>query len=214
MTGVIVILAIAAFIALLLSLKAVIVVSYAEDVAVVLRIGAIPIRITPRKKKKVKLSAYSERKRKKKEAEERKKLEKKRQKKADKRKKEKTKPKKESKKSLKETINLVCALLKVAVGRFAKHLRIRVAKLHVSVATGDAASTAVAYGAIVQSASYLAALLDRANKLDAPAKADVMICADYLSEKTHADVEIGFSLRLWQMLDVLLRTGITLIKKL
>lgn len=99
------------------------------------------------------------------------------------------------------------------MGRFARHLRVRVARLHINVATGDAANTAILYGAIAQSAAYIAALLDSTKTLKNPARSDVDIRADYLSEKTTADIEIGFSIRVWQVFDVLIRTGITFIKK-
>ena len=117
------------------------------------------------------------------------------------------------KKPLGETISLILALVKTAVGRFAKHLRVRVARLHINVATGDAASTAILYGTVAQSAAYIAALLDSTKTLKNAARADVDIHADYLSEKTTADIEIGFSLRVWQVIDILIRTGITFIKK-
>ena len=99
------------------------------------------------------------------------------------------------------------------MSRFAKHLRVRVARLHISVATGDAAKTAITYGMISQSASYIAALLDSTGTLRYPARSDVDIHADYLSEKTAADIEIGFSLCVWQLFDILIRTGITFIKQ-
>lgn len=89
----------------------------------------------------------------------------------------------------------------------------RVARLHINVATGDAASTAILYGTVAQSAAYIAALLDSTKTLKNAARADVDIHADYLSEKTTADIEIGFSLRVWQVIDILIRTGITFIKK-
>ena len=117
------------------------------------------------------------------------------------------------KKPLGDIISLILALVKTAVSIFAKHLRVRVARLHISVATGDAAKTAITYGMISQSASYIAALLDSTGTLRYPARSDVDIHADYLSEKTAADIEIGFSLCVWQLFDILIRTGITFIKQ-
>ena len=43
---------------------------------------------------------------------------------------------------------------------------------------------------------------------------DVDIHADYLSEKMQIDVEIGFSICVWQLFDILFRTGFRLIKHL
>ena len=109
----------------------------------------------------------------------------------------------------KEENNLV-----IAVGRFSKHLRIRIAKLHINVATGDAASTAILYGTIAQSVAYLAAILDSTSTLRFPTRSDVDIRADYLSESTTVDIEIGFSICVWQLFDILFRTGFKLVKHL
>ena len=109
---------------------------------------------------------------------------------------------------------MILDLVKVAVGRFAKHLRIRIARLHIGVATGDAASTAILYGAIAPSVACIVALLDSTSTLRYPAKADVDVHADYLSEKMQIDIEIGFSICVWQLFDVLFRTGFRLTKHL
>ena len=118
------------------------------------------------------------------------------------------------KKPIGDVIEMIKDLVAVAVGRFAKHLRIRIARLHIGVATGDAASTAILYGAIAPSVACIAALLDSTSTLRHPARADVDIHADYLSEKMQIDVEIGFSICVWQVFDILFRTGFRLIKHL
>ena len=166
-------------------IRAEVIIKYADDFGLAVRICGIKLTIMPRKPKKVRPREKAELK----------------------------KQGKVKKKPLGETISLILALVKTAVGRFAKHLRVRVARLHINVATGDAASTAILYGTVAQSAAYIAALLDSTKTLKNAARADVDIHADYLSEKTTADIEIGFSLRVWQVIDILIRTGITFIKK-
>ena len=59
-----------------------------------------------------------------------------------------------------------------------------------------------------------AALLDSTSTLRHPAKTDVDIHADYLSEKMVIDIEIGFSICVWQLFDILFRTGFRLTKHL
>ncbi|MBR3964348.1 MAG: DUF2953 domain-containing protein [Clostridia bacterium] len=191
------------FIVAIMMIRGEVVISYSDTLSVTVRVLGIPIRILPRKKKKIKISDYSPKKR-------AKILEKR---KRDKAKADAKAAEKEArakgqstKRPLGETISLIKDIVSTAVKRFSKHLRVRVARLHVYVATGDAATTAILYGAISQTVAYIAALLDSTGTLRSPAKADVDIHADYLSEKTTADVEIGFSLRVWQIFDVLLRT--------
>lgn len=203
-------------------IRAEVIIKYADDFGLAVRICGIKLTIMPRKPKKVRPRDFTPKKIAKREEKARRKAEKKAQKKKAKKarkdaeKAEKAELKKQGKvkkKPLGETISLILALVKTAVGRFAKHLRVRVARLHINVATGDAASTAILYGTVAQSAAYIAALLDSTKTLKNAARADVDIHADYLSEKTTADIEIGFSLRVWQVIDILIRTGITFIKK-
>ena len=96
--------------------------------------------------------------------------------------------------TLAEKIALVRAISAVLIRKTHKHLRLHAARLHIRVATGDAAETAVLYGVVCQSLSYLLALFDRVTRLRAVTP-DVSVTADYLAEKPTADVKIIFSLR-------------------
>lgn len=212
------------FFAFIASLRAEVLIAYSDEFALTVRVLGIPINILPKKKKKVKISAYSRKNRAKYEAAEKEKALKKAKKKAEKKKKkdaakakkkaDKAAGKVKPKKPLSETIDMIRDLVAVFVGRFAKHLRIRIARLHIGVATGDAASTAILYGAIAPSVACIAALLDSTSTLRHPARTDVDIHADYLSEKMQIDIEIGFSICVWQLFDVLFRTGFRLTKHL
>lgn len=212
------------FFAFIASLRAEVLIAYSDEFALTVRVLGIPIKILPKKKKKVKISAYSRKNRAKYEAAEKEKALKKAKKKAEKKKKkdaakakkkaDKAAGKVKPKKPLSETIDMIRDLVAVFVGRFAKHLRIRIARLHIGVATGDAASTAILYGAIAPSVACIAALLDSTSTLRHPARTDVDIHADYLSEKMQIDIEIGFSICVWQLFDVLFRTGFRLTKHL
>lgn len=206
-----------AFIALL---RAEVVIAYSDDLALTVRVLGIPIKILPKKKKKIRISDYSKKKRAKYEAAQREKA----LKKADKKKKkdqekaqkkaDQAAGKEKPKKPIGEIIDMIKDLVVVAVGRFAKHIRIRVARLHIGVATGDAASTAILYGIIAPTVACIATYLDSTSTLRHPAKSDVDIHADYLSEEMKIDIEIGFSICVWQLFDILFRTGFKLIKHL
>ncbi len=206
----------------ILMLRAELLIKYADDFGLAVRVCGIKIKILPKKPKKVRPRDFSPKKIAKREQKAKdkaekdaaRKKEKQAQKEADKAKKAELKKQgKLKKKPLSEIIPLILELVRTAVGRFAKHLRVRVARLHINVATGDAAKTAVTYGVISQAVSYIAALLDSTGTLRYPARSDVDIHADYLSEKMTADIEIGFSLCVWQLFDILIRTGISFIKQ-
>lgn len=184
-----------------------VIISYGDTLGIKVRVLGIPIKILPKKEKKIRISDYSPKKR----AKMKKKQLKKQAKanaKASKKKlrKEQHTADKTKKRPIGETLSMIRDIVGTAVKRFSKHLRVRVARLHIHVATGDAASTAILYGAVSQSVAYIAAFLDSAGTLRSPVRSDVDIRADYLSEKTQADIEIGFSLRVWQIFDVLFST--------
>ena len=212
------------FFAFIASLRAEVLIAYSDELRLTVRILGIPIKILPKKKKKVKISAYSRKNRAKYEAAEKEKAIKKAKKKSEKKKKkEAAKAKKKAdkaagkvkpKKPIGDIIEMIKDLVAVFVGRFAKHLRIRIARLHIGVATGDAATTAILYGAIAPTVACIAALLDSTSTLRHPARSDVDIHADYLSETMQIDIEIGFSICVWQLFDVLFRTGFRLTKHL
>ena len=203
-------------------LRAEVIISYADELGLTVKVLCIPIRILPKKEKKVRLRDYSVKKRAKKDAADKEAAQKKARKKADKkRKKEEEKARKKELKAsgkappetpITETVSKILGVVKVAVSRFGRHLRVRIARLHVSVATGDAASTAILYGVISQSVCYIAALLDSTSTLRYPARSDVDVHADFLSETTRADVEIGFSIRVWQVFDIGIRSGFAFFK--
>ncbi len=115
------------------------------------------------------------------------------------------KPKK--KRSLKQTVDWILRLINdvvfAVVRCFGKHLRVDVAKLHVVVATGDAAKTAVTYGAVMQGAAYLLTLLSETMHFDYEKQADVSIWTDFLAEKSTVSADITFRLRIWHFFAIL-----------
>jgi hypothetical protein len=118
---------------------------------------------------------------------------------------------KKKKRTLAEKLVLVRAISAALIRKTRKHLRLHAARLHVRVATGDAATTAVSYGVVCQSLSYLLALFDRVTKLKAVTP-DVSVTADYLAEKPCADVDIVFSLRVLGALSIVFGAAIAFIR--
>lgn len=96
---------------------------------------------------------------------------------------------------LREKIGLVQKLLVALLRATDKHLYLKAARLHIRVATGDAAKTAVLYGAVSGALAGILALLDRVTVLRAKPP-EVAVYADYLSERSCADIRLVFSMRL------------------
>lgn len=222
MTGLVVFACVLLFLVLLLSIKARIILEYQDELTLTVKVmGIFTIRILPKKEKKPKGPHSMSRR---KASKIKRKLEKKAAKKAEK---EKQKKKdKEAKKAQKEQekkdgvkkksplsipdilelIHLAAAVLKTLVGTFFKHLRVRVARLRITVATGDAATTAIGYGAITQALPVLYPYLEQIPTFRFPELSDIHVGIDYLKEAPEVDMRMEFSLRVWHVFAVLFRT--------
>ena len=162
------------------------------ELKIYLKVLFLKIRLFPSKKK--------QKKKKPKDKEEKPKKEKKPKEKVAEDGEEKPKP------SIFDYIKIICDVVKLFFKKFAKHFHIKLAKIHVRVATGDAASTAILYGAISQSLAYLIATLNAVTRLDGLKRADILIYPDYLSDKFEAKINITFGLRLIGVVDAGLRS--------
>ena len=194
-TALIVVLSALAFLLLLLLFRVRLVFTCREEVRVTAWVLCFPIVLYPRRKKPKPPKEKEEKKEKK-------------------RRKSKKKRKEDSrklKKSLPEKIRLVRALLAALLRRTRRYLHLRAVRAHISVATGDAASTAVLYGAVSAALSGLLALLDRAFNLKAP-PGDVAVFPDFTGEKTKADLKIVLSLRVFGALAILFSVAIAYVK--
>jgi hypothetical protein len=112
-----------------------------------------------------------------------------------------TKPKKSMGEIL-DLVQLICRLVSAVIRRFFHHLRINVARLKVKVATGDAATTAIAYGAATQAINVLFPLLESIPTLSLPKSSELSVEADFLSDTPELDVMFSFSLRVWHLFSV------------
>lgn len=196
------------FFAFLLSLKATVTIAYSDEVALSVKVLFLKIRILPKKEKKEHVRSMSERKARKirekiakKQAKKAAAAKEKRERKAQHKLEKKDKPPKTLSEIL-DVIDLIRKLAATVIRIFFKHLRIKVARLKIKVATGDAANTAIAYGAITQSVNLLLPVLEQVKNFDLPKESDFDIQADFLGESIEADVELSFSLRVWHVFDV------------
>ena len=229
MTGLYIFIGIVLALFLLLSIKAKVKLEFNEELKVTVQVLCFNIQVAPPKEKKpVKIRDYSFEKHQKRLRSNYdkylKKQEKKEQKKA---KKAEAKAKKAEKKKLDKQnnvkkapqrtpldwINIAGAVIGALFSKFAKRLHIKVARLKIKVATGDAASTAILYGAVIQSVAYIIEILERITNVDGLKKAEISVEPDYLSEETSLDLCFIFSLRIRHVFGILFGTLGRAIKK-
>lgn len=210
------------FFALILLIRATVTIEYGETLSLVVSVfGIIRIRILPAKPKKVRLGKYTPKKIKKRQEKQRKaeiakakkKKEKKQAKKEKKEAEKKLTPQEKAKRpTIIENINMILEILKMFFSRFSKHLRIKVARLHLVIATGDAANTAILYGAVCQAVNPIVMLLEKYLNINKLEKADIDVRPDFVGDSIQADVKISFSISVWQIADIGLRALKSFIK--
>ena len=197
------------FFVFILSLKATVTIAYHDEVALSIRVLCFKIRILPKKEPRKGPHSMSAKKAQKIKQKLRKKQLKKaeaKQKKAEKKAAKKEIPKEEKKKmslpDILDIIALVRKLLVKVVKTFFGHLRIDIARLKIRVATGDAATTAIAYGAITQAVNLFFPILESVKNFSLPKTRDIDIVADFVGEGIEADIELSFKLRVWHLFHV------------
>ena len=119
---------------------------------------------------------------------------------------------KTGKQDIKALVDTVTSVAKIFLSRFGRHLQIKVKRLVVVVGSGDAATTAVVYGGVCGAVQGFVELLDNCLHVKYSRNAEIKVIPDFTSEKSGADIDIVLSLRVWQALDILLRSGITYLK--
>lgn len=207
--------------AFLLSLKLTLTVAYAGEVQLWARVLFVKIKLLPAREKRLPRSmsaAKAKRLKKRRIKKLKKKIEKQRSKEEEKKKKKhdvaigKEEEEKRSPQEILDIISLVCSLVTKVVGKFFRHLRIRLTRINIKIATEDAATTAVTYGAVTQAINILFPLLDRVKTVRSSDVKNINICADFCSEEPEIDIEISFSIRVWQVLHIAIVALIQAIK--
>lgn len=171
---------------------------YEDTLLVYLKILFIKIQLFPAKEKKFNAKKY----------------EKKEKKKADRPTHivKKKKPHTNTKPSLTENINLITDIIFEFLKTFSKHLHIKLAKIHIKVASPDAAQTAILYGAVSGSVAVLVDVLNGITNLDSLRNSSISVEPDFLSEKPEAKINISLSMRVYGALAVLIKLLVRYIK--
>ncbi len=201
------------------SLRATVTLEYKEEVTVWLQVLWFRRRLLPAEKKEVDPRDYTPRKfrrmlkkKRKKELKKWQKYQLKKKKKAEKKAEKKAKKKaarqgteqsSEPTRSLLDNLGFIKELLDDIPVRFLRHLRVKLSRIIVTVGSDDAAKTAIMYGAVSQSVAYIVEFLDHMSRLKYAPDAEVAVNADFLSEKSSADIKISFAIRAWHILDLI-----------
>ncbi len=158
-----------------------------------------------KKDKKIKLSHYTPARIERRNKKELKKAAKKRKKadlKAQEKRKESAEESQKAKLGIKDNIGLVLTLLKKLVSIFRTKLHIKLARLNITVSGKDAASTAIMYGVISQTAAYIIEFLNNTENFKMTNKEQISVTADFLGEKTKVDIRISIRLGVKNLLSL------------
>ena len=209
----IVLLSIVAFLVLLLILPVHAVLSYKDKVALRIYVLGVPVWRLPRRQKPPNPRDYTVKKIRRREEKAARKAAKKAAKAAKKlAKKEKhTAEHRETPRTLLENLRLVRALVASLLRATDKHLSLRTARLTVRVVGEDAAATAILYGAVAASLSYLFSALDRVTRLSF-SRSVIGAVADYTASAPSADVKLVFSISPWRAFALLFSVALAFVK--
>ncbi|MBQ2733498.1 MAG: DUF2953 domain-containing protein [Clostridia bacterium] len=114
---------------------------------------------------------------------------------------------------LTEIIELVTLLVNKLLSNLSRRLRIDVRRLHVTVATGDAATTAIAYGAVSAAMAGLTEVLYLNTRTKLPKPENGGVYADFVGDTSRADIEIVLSIRVIGVLATLFSLAYNYLKK-
>ncbi len=179
--------------------------SYREDLSLSLSAFFLPFSVYPRKKK-VRPSDYTPRKMRKK----RKKALRKRREAAA----QEARTAKKKEKTLKQklrALRLVLYILKNAYARILSAVRIRVHRFKVTVATDDAAKTALLYGAASGGVAALLEILESFTRTSVK-RGGAEVVADFCGQSSKIDAKIVFSTNLYRFLGLALRAVLLFFK--
>ena len=151
---------------------------------------------SPKRKRRVRLSDYSPRAM---ERRERKALAK-----AAKKKKRQTgaQTKQADQRGLAEQITDIADLARLILRRSLYHARVDVESLAITVASSDAAKTALLYGAVSAALAFLTETLDQFSHLRIRKAERYGVAADFSSDRTRADVRLHFRLRVHHLIRI------------
>ena len=109
-------------------------------------------------------------------------------------------PKPKKKKDIKPLLRMLIRILKAFIAKFPRYLQTDVKRLVIGVASDDAANTALTYGYTVQAIQYAVSFVKCNSNLRQTKNSVVSVYPDFTTEKWVVDVDITFSIRVYQVI--------------
>ena len=106
--------------------------------------------------------------------------------------------------NLKENLEMILALLKRLYAETRGKIKIRFRKMHICVGTDDAAKTAILYGVIVQSVSYILNLVEEKFTHVKRRDGDVTVVPDYTTTQCSADIDLICKIKIRRAISIAL----------
>ena len=106
--------------------------------------------------------------------------------------------------NLKENLEMVLELAKKLVSKTRGKVKIKINKLHIRVATNDAAHTALLYGVVVQLVSYLIGFVEENYTKIHRRDGDLAVEPDYTTSECSADIDIRLSAKIWRAIIIII----------
>ncbi|MBE6605970.1 MAG: DUF2953 domain-containing protein [Ruminococcaceae bacterium] len=106
------------------------------------------------------------------------------------------KDEKKEKKPILDSLGDIISIVSKFITRFFGHVRVKLAHIVIRVGSDDPASTAVRYGAVIQSVAYLTEILKRKTRFFPQKGAVIDISPDFTADKTVAQIDIKLSVTL------------------
>ena len=108
------------------------------------------------------------------------------------------------KKPLTDSLGEILEIVKEFTSRFFGHVRVRCARIIITVGNEDPAKTAVRYGALVQAVAYITEILKRNTDFSLSKNALVCIEPDFVTQKNRAEIDITLSVSIGGVIHSLL----------
>ena len=105
-----------------------------------------------------------------------------------------------------DKINSFKDMISVIFKAFGKYLHVKLAKIHITVATGDAAQTAILYGAVSGAVACIIEIIDNITNLKKIKSSSVLIAPDFVSQKSEVKINITLSLSVYGALVTLAKS--------
>ncbi len=107
-----------------------------------------------------------------------------------------------------DKLNSVRDILSIIFKSFHRNITVKVTKIHIKVATPDAAQTAILYGAVSTVVACILDLIDDITKLKPLKESSTLVEPDFLSEKTDIKLNILLYVSVFNTIKVLIKSFI------